>query len=339
MKLTDYHQIKDVLESAKTVLVMGHVNPDVDSLGSQLALYHAMKKSGKKVTAVCPSPVPKHCLYLPGAKEIKMLPLKEKTFDAVFTVDTPVLERLGKDLAEAGRRAKFLINVDHHISNTKYGTVNLVDEKACASGEIVYELIQSLEIEVDQNIAKCLYAAILTDTNSFRYKNTTALTHEMAAQMIQAGALPEEASKHIYDGFSLPRMRLLYEVLATLEMAFDGKTAFLTVERKFYEKTLAKRQDTEGLIEYARSVDGVLIAVIFDEQEQGKCVKVSFRSNADRYDVNRLAGCFGGGGHAYASGAMIEGKIEDVKKQVLREIGRVLKTNFKGLKLVMKELS
>jgi len=337
MKLTDYHQIKDVLESARTVLVMGHVNPDVDSLGSQLALYHAMKKSGKKVTAVCPSPVPKHCLYLPGAEEIKMLPLTEKVFDAVFTVDAPDLKRLGKDLAETGRSAKFLINVDHHVSNKKYGTVNLVDEKACASGEIVYELIQSLEIEMDSDIAKCLYAALLTDTNSFKY--STALTHEMAAQMIHSGALPQEASKHIYRGYSLRKMRLLHLALATLETAFEGKTAYLTIERNFYKKTQAKNEDAEGLIEFARSIEGVLIAAIFDEQDAGKYVKVSFRSNLDRYDVNQLAGRFGGGGHAYASGALIEGKAEDVKKQILKEIGRFLKMNFKGLKPAMNPLS
>lgn len=337
MKLTDYHQIKDILKKAKSVLVVGHVNPDVDSLGSQLALYHALKKIGKKTDAMSQSRVPKICRYLPGSKEIKTAYLNGKVFDVVFTVDTPVLGRLGKDLAVVAKQSKNLINIDHHVSNVRFGTVNLVDETACASGEIVYELIQSLGIELDADIAKCLYASILTDTGSFRFQNTTALTHEMAAQMIQAGASSEEASKNIYGGFSLPRIRLLYQVLSTLETAFEGKAGFLVIERKFYAATRTKREDTEGLIEYARSVEGVMISVIFDEQEEGKCVKISFRSNSARYDVNALAGRFGGGGHTYAAGALIEGRLADVKKRVVLEIGKFLKIPFKGFKPVIEK--
>jgi len=209
---------------------------------------------------------------------------------------------------------------------------------ACASGELVYRLLGRMGIALDQDMATCIYAAILTDTGSFRFSNTTACTHELVAQLLRLGVNAEEISRAVYGSMPLSKVRLFRLALNHLELAFEGEVSLMSLSTDDYALAGSYREDAEGFIEYARAIQGVKVALTFDEVERGRMVKVGFRSNSGRLDVNELAKVFGGGGHKAASGARIAGGLAEVKEKVLAETGRMLeKTVAQGRTPIIKQ--
>ena len=311
----------EVIRRHRRFLISSHVNPEGDSLGSALALGGLLKKLGKKIQLVWDGPVPMAYRFLPGVKAVRHSP--SGLYDATFIVDCPTLSRIGRTQRFIDKR-KPLCVIDHHISNERFGTVNWVDPEAAAVGEMVYFLFKMFKVKPDRNDATNLYTSIVGDTGSFRYSNTTPKIHRVAAELIALGVSPVAISNALYESSSLHSRRLLALALGTLRVDRGGKMAWIKVTQKMFSKCQATSQDSEGFVDYPRSLKGVQAAVLLREEAVG--VKVSFRSKSG-FDVNRIARRFGGGGHRAASGCFIREKLPKAEAMVLREIRKALREN------------
>ena len=313
--MNSLNEIAGALGAVRRALICGHITPDGDSLGSALALALALKKLGKEVTVAGPDPIPEIYGFLPGASGYHAGEPPSGNYDALIAVDCPVMFRLGPGYQDLPGKELTVLCIDHHISQDPFGTYAYTDSQAAATGEIIYNLLPLLNIEIDVDIAICLYTAIVTDTGSFQYENTTAETHRCMAGLMETGAPLHRVNTLIYEEKALASQLLLREALKTLKISKDGKTAWMVITRATIHAAGAKDEHTEGIVNYSRSIKGVEVGMLFHEMPAGK-VKISFRSK-ETADVYLLAEKFGGGGHARASGCEITGSIEAVVEKVL----------------------
>lgn len=302
--------VAQVLRRSDRIAVVGHVSPDLDSIGSILALRLALSELGKTAWAVSPDPDPVYWHFLPGHEELVVGAPDDLVPDVVAVLDTEVSpDRLGKSwpLVE---RARLSVNVDHHDTNNRAAHHCVVEPAAAATGELVYFLIRAMGVPVTRPIATCLYAAILTDTGSFRYANTTARTLALAAELVATGVDPHDVASRIYDTRSWEYMKLLGKLLARLERTEDGKIAWLRLDYEDASEAGLPPSEIEGLVQYPRMIQGVEVALLFKELEPGT-TRVSLRSQ--RYvDVSAIARAFGGGGHLRAAGCTVAAPMEQV---------------------------
>ena len=308
-------KIIDILKNKESFMLTTHMNPEGDAIGSTLALAFALTSIGKKVTVNTTDPVPRILKFLPSSNIVQQVKTVDRRFDAVIVLDCGDLERVGF-LKKDNIPADILINIDHHKTNLGFGTMNLVEE-AVASADIVYTIIKKMGIPVTPEIAICIYTAIMTETGSFRYTNTTNHTLRVAGEMINFGANPAVIADNVYNRNSIGRLNLLGLVLSTLKLSGDGKIAWITVLEEMFKETGTTKEDTEDLINYPRSVVGVEVAILF--RQSGKDWKLSFRSNG-RVDVALVSLEFGGGGHSMAAGCLLKGSHEDVMKKVIGKV-------------------
>jgi len=307
--------IKTAIKRFNKFLISSHINPEGDSVGSQVALASLLKRLGKEVVILNESPVPHILQFMKGAENIlKEIP-RDFNFQAAIILDCPDMSRIGNVSAHIADN-KPLINIDHHISNENFGKYSWVDADVSSAGEMVFELFEAFKVKVGYNEAVALYTAIMTDTGSFKYTNTSSRTHRIIAQLIDAGVKPYEIFGKIYESRSLQDTNLLAAALQTLKVTDDEKVAWLWVTKEMLKKTKASLEGTEGIIDFARSIEGVEVAILFRETGTEDRMKVSFRSKGS-VDVNKLASFFNGGGHITASGCTVLGKMQDVEKRVL----------------------
>ena len=310
-------KIANKIKEFKSFLITSHMNLEGDSLGSQLAMAGLLKQLGKDFVILDHDEVPEHYRFLPGTGLVRTsLKAKNKKFDAAIVLDCPNLKRTGRAGA-AVRQAGCIINIDHHVSNEKFGDLNWVEERASSAGEIVYKLFKEMRCEITKNVALYLYIAILTDTGSFNYSNTSSVTHEIVSELLGRGIEPYDVSKSIYENKPLADMKLLGKVLSGLEVTGNGKIAYMVVTKKLFKETGTERASCENFVNFGRSVKGVEVAALFREDIKKRNIfHVSLRS-AKKVDVNKIAVFFGGGGHKSASGCTLHGNLKDVKKKVL----------------------
>jgi len=310
----DWQPVLNVVQQAKQIHIIAHVNPDADTIGSQLAVYHALKSMGKCVVMHNRDVTPYICRYLPAVDDITHgdIPDDIASSDVVIAVDAGSLGRLGMDASYF--EGKTLVNIDHHASNTKYGSINVVDARYCATGAMIYDFLQYLQVPLDASSAAAIYAAVLTDTASFRLASVNADVHRMVADLIDAGADISLAAQSIYQSHKPARFTLLKHALDSLNISHDGRVAWISLTHNLYEETNLCGEDSEGFIDYARSIEGVDIA-IFIREDQPKEWKISFRAKAP-CDVGVLAGKLGGGGHQYAAGCSLFGTLDEVQKEI-----------------------
>ena len=319
----DWQGVVKQLKHAKHVLLTTHRNPDADGIGSQLALFDCLKAMGKQVSICNLDPVPRICRYLPNSENIQIGALGDiSDVDTVVALDAGAFSRLG--FAQTNFEGKCLINIDHHASNPGYGDLNIVNADYCATGAMVFDLIQHLGMPLSKSSAESIYAAVLTDTASFHLDRVNADVHRMTAELIEAGAEPDVAANAIYDSQPLARLSLLTLALQTLSIEHEGRSAWMNITQDMLDETGAENEDSEGFIDVSRSVDGVEV-VVFIRPESETRWKVSFRGKAGR-DVGQIASSLGGGGHRYASGCAVSGSIEDVYAKVRA----VVDTTFKA---------
>ena len=310
-------QIRDAIRHHKRFLLTSHINMEGDSLGSQLALKGLLEKLGKRVEVVCDGGAPKAYRFMPGASSVRERPIF--AYEVAFVLDCPLLSRIGK-IQRFIDPEKPLCVIDHHISNEYFGTVNWVEPKAAAVGEMVYELFKIMKVRIDRNDAVNLYVSIVTDTGSFRYSNTTRQTHRITAELIAKGVEPSKTASDLYESHSLSSRRLLTDVLKTLAVTPDGTVAWLKVTGATLRRWGATSQETEGFVDFPRSIAGVKVA--FSLREAGpNQTKVSLRAKGGA-DVNKIAKAFGGGGHRAASGCVIPLPLPQAEKALLKEIRR-----------------
>lgn len=301
----------------QSFLISSHKHPEGDALGSMLALGLALKDLQKEVLLLNQDPVPENLSFLPGAESITQRAPVNSSFDVVLAVDCGDRNRLGEEFSKISRRGK-IINIDHHISNTYFGDINLVDAEASSTAEIVYDLLQKIKVPLKANIAENIYVGILTDTGSFHYANTSAKAFRVARACLLAGVDPGKVAEKIYENQPLSRLRLLALVLETLEVQATGQISLVIVTQKMMEETGATPDQTEDLINFPRSLKGTEVALLFREINYDQ-YRVSLRSRG-RINVAQIAAEFQGGGHPNAAGCTVEGDLLTVKEKVLRRV-------------------
>ena len=303
-------------------VISTHVRPDGDAIGAQLALGWFLEKLGKDVTLLNSDPAPDNLAWLPGVEQIDVftgsLPQHQRLAEAdvIVVVDTNTQERLGavgRAVANSGA-AKVLI--DHHTEPEAWFDAAYARDTASSTGELVYELIEAHDLDLlDARMATALYAAILTDTGSFRYSSVTPAVHRIAATLIERGELqPDVIYTALYESRTPESVRLLARVLDTLTLVYDGQLSYLVISQRMLKETGAHSEESEGFVGYGLAVEGVRAALIFIETARG--TKVSFRSQGDVH-VNEWARAFGGGGHRNASGAFVKAPLERVIDEVV----------------------
>jgi len=310
-------RIIDIINRNATFLITSHERPDGDALGSELAFYHMLKACGKTATVYNQDETPGHYRFLPGAAVIvNDLPPTE-SFDTAFILDCSELDRVGREAGQI-RKIRKIINIDHHVSNNGFCDATLLDAEASSTGELIYRLAEAMALKLTPEMATNLYAAILTDTGGFCYGNTTRDCLVIAGRLVENGAHPQWISENIYENAPLVKIRLLAVVLESLALELNGKVASMIVTQENLTRTCALQEHTEGFVDLPRTIEGVEISILFSELEEDY-FKLSLRSKG-RFNVERVAGMFGGGGHVNAAGCRIRGDIALVKQRVLAQI-------------------
>jgi len=314
-------QIISKIKASQHLLVASHSDPDGDAVSSVLALGLALNKLDKKVTLYNASPIPAVYRFLPSVEHISDRIKKAKTYDVALILDCGDLSRVG-NAEETLRQIPVIINIDHHISNTEFGDIQLVDANACATAEIVYRLIKALDAPMDKAIATSIYTGILTDTGSFRFSNTNQAAFAISQEMAQLGVEPYRVAQHVFGTYSLERIKLLNLALDSLEISENGKLSVMTVTKAMFDFTKTQPEDVDGMINYGRRIQDVKVAAMIQEQKNGKkrsnglrSFHVSLRSDGS-VDVAAMAGAFGGGGHAGAAGFQVETTLSKLKADI-----------------------
>jgi bifunctional oligoribonuclease and PAP phosphatase NrnA len=311
-----FAEIADALRQHESFVVLSHVRPDGDALGSEIAMGLALQKMGKKVKVWNEEGLLEKFSFLPGGEIVSLPPNEPEDFDVVLALDTATRQRLGENCLAAVGQAKTWINIDHHPSNPRYGDLVHIDGIAPATGQILFELLQSQDLPLDELIAENLFAAISTDTGSFQYPNTTSRTFEIAADILRCGIKVGELSQKLYESYPRRRIELLRVLLDRMRFDADGKVASFSLPIATANELGVIPEDNEGLIDHLRAIQGVIIAIFFEELEDGK-VRVSMRSKDERADVCEICLRFKGGGHKLAAGARVPGALDDVAQRVI----------------------
>jgi bifunctional oligoribonuclease and PAP phosphatase NrnA len=304
-------------------LLTSHVNPDGDAIGSELGLARLLRGLGKGAVVWNRDATPTVYRPLPGSERIHVGEEPPAgfpdMFDAIIVLECPSPDRTGleKHLVE-----RPVINIDHHLGNQCYGAVNWVDSAAPAVGEMVYRLAQGLKLSLEPDVASCLYLTLVTDTGGFRFSNATPAAFEAAATLVREGANPEQVSKWLYESQPVAVIRLLCEMLQTLQIHEDGRVASGRLTPQMFARAGASAGDSEGLIDHLRSIAGVEAVALIREREDGSH-KVSLRSRGE-VDIEKIARHHGGGGHRNAAGFTLEGDGEEVRRQVAAALGAAL---------------
>ena len=322
MSAAKFEQIGQALREGVRFAVLGHVRPDGDALGSQLALGLSLKQLGKDVRIWNEEGMLEKYSFLPNANLLTKPPAEPEDVDVAIALDTAIQNRLGNSLA-AVRSAKVWINIDHHPSNPGYGDLVYIDPNSPATGQILFELIKSEKLPIDAAIAENLYVAISTDTGSFQYPNTTARTFEIAAELVRAGVDVGRVSQLTYENYPRRRVELLRDLLGTMRFDANDRVASFSLSLATAKKLGVLPEDNEGLIDHLRAIRGVIVAVFFEELADGK-VRVSMRSKNEKVNVCAICEKFGGGGHVLAAGARVRGSLAEVERRILEEVRDVV---------------
>lgn len=310
-------KVCQAIKKNKKFLITAHYEPEGDSIGSQLAMAGLLKQLNKKYIIVNVDLPPERYEFLRNIGQIGLSSLETYDFDIALVLDCPILERIGN--VNKIIRNKPIINIDHHVSNRYFGTINYVQKNASSTGEILYSLVEKLGCKLNRDLATYLYLAILTDTGGFVYSNTTPKAMRIAANLLEFGLNPKELYERIYESHSLASRKLLGMCLNTLKISPDGQIVWMYLTKDMFKRTKAATHDAENFINYARFVNGVKMAMLFSDAPKKGFIKVSFRSNQLDIDVNKFAAKFGGGGHVSASGCLVRGTLTAVQKKILKK--------------------
>jgi phosphoesterase RecJ-like protein len=312
--------IVEEIRNNQSFLLTTHEGPDGDAVGSTLALASILRKTGKDVVVHYRDPVPDLYGFLPGSDSVHAH-IPDRDFDVAFVMDIGELRRAGDEFCSFSRIGK-TINLDHHLACAPFGTHNLIDPSAAATGVLVYRIASTLGYSFDADTALCLYVSIITDTGSFRYSNANREAFFIAGEMIECGVNAWNVAEQLYENQPRKRLELLARCLPTLEVIRGGLAASVTVTLDMYADTGADAELTDGFVNYPRSIRGVEVAIFFRQIEDNR-VKVGFRSKG-KVNVAVFSAAMGGGGHHNAAGCTVDGTIDEVKARVYALVDAVL---------------
>jgi bifunctional oligoribonuclease and PAP phosphatase NrnA len=294
-------QVVELIENKQKFGITTHIKPDGDGVGSSLGLCWLLRSLGKSAEVIVRGDIPLAYRSLPGADEIRNIEKIDNDYDAVFVIECSDLQRPGID----GLDTQFTVNIDHHATSEHFGTVNWIDSTASAVGEMIYNLVKAIGGRVTREIAECVYMALVTDTGSFHFSNTTDRTLKVASELIKAGARPAAISEVVYNNYPWSRIELMRQVLATVKRDQSGKVASMRQTLKMREEAGAVDGDNNGFVNIPLAAREILACVYMREVGE-QVYRVSLRSKGD-INVAKVAERWGGGGHRNAAGLRIEG--------------------------------
>src|SRR3989449_4378912 len=317
-KRTELDQIVEAIAARRRFVISSHSRPDGDSIGSQLAMAFALRALGKEVAVVNSDAAPGPLMAFPGVPDIQIADRVAGEFDAAIIMECGDLARTGV----AGLDRCFVINIDHHPGNSRYGQINWFDATAAACGEMVYDLVRALGVALSVDIATHIYLAILTDTGSFHYSSISPRTFDICRQTLEAGVDPVLVARNVYDSNNMGRLKLFGAVLSAMQLDQTGRIAIVYVDHEMAREAGGTYEDTEGLINLSLTVKEIE-AVVFFKQIEGDEYRVSMRSKGD-IDIGAVAKEFGGGGHKNAAGCTVRGGIDALQKLFIEKIDRAI---------------
>lgn len=312
--------VKEIIEAiikGQSFLITSHIRLDGDALGSELALYLMLNDLGKKAVVYNQDNTPAHYQFLPAAERIVHQLGDIEQYDIAFVLDCSELARVGEQ-NENISKIKELINIDHHVSNSGFCKLKLIDAQASSTGELLFRLMQGMRSRMTRDICTNLYAAIITDTGGFRYSSTRKDTLWAAGKLVENGADPQWISENIYESDPPAKLMLLAKVMETLSLDLERKIGSLVVTKRALQETGASMEHTDGFVDIPRSIKGIDISILYTEMNDNY-FKLSLRSKG-KVNVEKIARKFGGGGHINAAACRVEGDIAAVKLQVLAAI-------------------
>ena len=312
------NNILSKIKASTKLCITCHTSPDGDAAGSVLALAMGLKHLGKEVCVLSIDPISSSYDFLPSSElmngSINEVP---KDVDCVIVLDCGNFERINAVL-KLEHKNYILINIDHHISNDMYGDLNFVDTNAAAVGEIVYQMLEILGVKIDKDIAECLYTSLLTDTGSFRFSNTTSITHTIAGDLINCGVNVDEMYRIIYENKSYERIKLYGALLGGMKLVHNNKICVMKLTKNIVNNlNLSGNVDTSDALPFGMQIDSVEVVVLIKELDDG--VKASLRSK-NKVDVRKIAEVFGGGGHVKASGLSLNKCIDEAEVIIIETI-------------------
>jgi phosphoesterase RecJ-like protein len=305
-------EVRRFIAEAREIGCLAHKDADADSLGSALAFADAARRTGRRVWVIVPNPVPRLLRHLPGFEEIAPEP---PPLDLLFTFDCASVHRFG-DRADLVKRTPRVVNVDHHASNDGFGTVNVVEPTASATGQVVYDLLRALQYPISKEAATNLYAALLTDTGGFRHENTTEAALRLGADLVGLGADPGWVALRSYKSRSISQLRLEGLAIARMRTEDGGRLVWSEVTQAMLEEAGATMEESEGVIDQLQTVEPMKAAILFKESA-ARLTKVSVRSR-DEVDATHICIPFGGGGHRRAAGAELSEPLAVARERVLK---------------------
>ena len=317
-------QVVELIESKRRFAITSHIRPDGDSLGSSLGLYWLLRALDKDAEVIMRDAVPHAYRKLPGSDAVRVTPRVDRQYDAVFVIECSDITRPG--LIDLERQ--FVVNIDHHSTTALFGDINWIDSTASAVGEMIYNLCKALGVRVTREIAECVYTALITDTGSFHYSNTSERTFKVASELVRAGVKPAKVSQAVFANYPWSKLELLAEVLTTVKRDPSGRVAWLVQTQEMQERARATDEDGDGFVNYPMSCGDVEACAFFKETAPG-VYRVSLRSKCD-VNVARIAERFGGGGHRNAAGCTFQGTCDEAEREVVRLLVEAVENRGNG---------
>ncbi len=304
-------QVVELIETKRKFAITSHIRPDGDSLGSSLGLSWLLRALDKDVEVIMRDPVPHAYQQLPGAKEVRVTPAVDDSYQAVFVIECSDITRPGLiDLEK-----QFVVNIDHHSTTALFGKINWIDSTASAVGEMIYNLCKATGVRVTKEIAECVYTALITDTGSFHYSNTTERTFKVASELMKSGLKPAKTAEAVFASYPWSRIQLMGAVLSTARRDSTGRVAFLRHSLEMQHSAEASDEDADGFVNYPLTVEEVEAVAMLKECEPG-VYRTSLRSKGD-VNVAKVAEKFGGGGHRNAAGCTLRGTWEEAEEKII----------------------
>lgn len=311
-------QVVELIENKNNFGITTHVRPDGDGVGSSLGLCWLLRSLGKSAEVIVRDDIPVSYKQLPGADEIRKVSAVDKEYDAVFVIECSDVSRPGIEKLDS----QFTVNIDHHATSEHFGSINWIDATASAVGEMIYNLCKAIGGRVTKEIAECVYMALVTDTGSFHYSNTSERTLKVASELVKAGARPAEISEMVYNGYPWSRIELMKRVLGTIRRDEAGKVAWMRHSLEMANETGSVDGDNSGFVNVplmAKEVE----AVVYMRETQPQTYRVSLRSKGD-LNVAKIAEKFGGGGHRNAAGCRVQGDWDEREKEIVAAVQRAI---------------
>lgn len=310
--------ISGKIKNAKVSLVLSHQNPDGDTLGSMLALGEVLQTLGHKVDRVISDPVPEVYRFLPFSNLVKIPDDSSlgKKYDMAFSLDCGSVKRLGKaEILWSGSDTR--VNIDHHVSNERFGDINCIEADAASTGQVVYWVAKGLNVQITPEVATLFYTTLLTDTGCFSNSHTNAESLRWGAELIDLGADHLQVYREVFMKKPYRAIKVFGSGLADLNLVCGGKIAWTHTSDELLKRYGASADDTEDIVDYVMRTEGVEVGIFF--REDNSETKVSLRSNND-FDVSKIAAGYGGGGHKHAAGINIKSKFSDVRDLILNNV-------------------